>query len=189
MTVRFTSAARRAFSFLESIGFRLVRSEPARLQYESAQTFVAIEWDARSGELNLFIGLQPGKGGVRDSFSLRDMLAMENMDVLQRKLPFQAADETKLGPFLNKMAEDVRTFAPQALAGDRMFFRWLKTFRSAQAGAYMRDMELRHVRAEAGKAWQKRDLDKLIILYSSIEDQLSASEKAKLAFARKHRAR
>jgi hypothetical protein len=186
--MRFTDMAQQAFSFLEGIGFRLSLSDPARLQYESTQTFVTIEWDARSGELNAFIGLQARKGELRDAFSLRDLLAMENVDVPERKMPFQVADETKLGPFIDQMAEDTRVHAQLALAGDRMFFRRLETFRSAQADVYMRDMELRRVRTEADKAWQRRELDKLIALYTSIEDQLSASEKAKLAYAREHQA-
>ncbi len=67
--MRFPGAAKRAFSFLEDAGFRLVRRDPDQLQYETPQVLVTIEWDARSGELNVFLGLQPRKGGTRDAFS------------------------------------------------------------------------------------------------------------------------
>lgn len=189
MSMRFTDSAQRAFAFLKGAGFLPTQSDPARVQYESAQTFVTIEWDSRSGELNVFMGLQPRKGEARDAFSLRDLLAMENVDVPERKMPFQVSEETKLGPFLEKMAEDTRAHAQLALSGDRMFYRRLETFRGAQAEAYMQDMELRRVRTEADKAWQKRDLGKLIALYTPIEDQLSAPEKAKLAYAKQHQTR
>jgi len=189
MNMRFTDLAQQAFSFLEGTGFCLTQSDPAQLQYESPRAFVTIEWDCRSGELSVFMGLQPRTGEARDAFSLRDLLAMENVDAPERKMPFQVHEETELGPFLDKMAEDMRTHAQRALAGDQMFFRRLETFRGRQAEAYMRDMELRRVRTEADKAWLKRDLDKLIALYTSIEDQLSASEKAKLAYAKQHRTR
>jgi hypothetical protein len=69
-----------------------------------------------------------------------------------------------------------------------MFLRRLKTFRSAQAQAFMRGMELRRVRKAADMAWQERDFDKLIGLYGSIEDELTASEKAKLVYAKQHQA-
>jgi hypothetical protein len=186
--MRFSEAAKQAFSYLERAGFRLAQVDPDRLQYEAAQAFVTIEWDARSGELNVFVGLQPRKGEPRDAFSLTDLLAMENVDVPEWKMPFQVAEEDKLGPFLDKMAEDTRVHAQPALAGDRMFFRRLNAHRSAKAQTYMRDMELRRVRTEADKAWQKRELDKLIALYTSVEDQLTASEKAKLAYAKQHQA-
>ncbi len=188
MSAQFPDMAQRAFSFLEDAGFRLVTRDSARLQYETSRVIATIEWDARSGELNMFVGLQPRKGEARDAFTLTDLLAMDGVDVPERKTPFQVADESKLRPFLDKLAEDTRVHALSALAGDRMFFHRLKAFRNAQAQAYMRTMELRRVRAEADKAWQKRQLDRLVTLYTSIEDQLTASEKAKLAYAKQHQA-
>ena len=104
----------------------------------------------------------------------------------ERKVPFQVAEEGKLKPFIDKLAEDTQRHAQAALAGDRLYFRRLQAYRNAQAQLYMRDMELRRVRAEADKAWQKRELDKVVHLYASIEDQLTVSEKAKLAYAKQH---
>jgi hypothetical protein len=188
MSMHFPDMAQEAFSFLERTGFRLTESGPTRLQYETAQAFVTVEWDTRSGELNVFVGLQSRKGEAGNAFSLTDLLAVEGVDAPERRMPFQIAEESKLRPFLDKLAEDMQVHAQPALAGDRMFFRRLNTFRSAQAQTYMRDMDLRRVRTEADKAWQKRELDKMVALYSSIEDQLTASEKAKLAYAKQHQA-
>ncbi len=61
---RFIDMAQRAFSFLEEKGFLLVQSESRTLRYEDSQVFVAIEWDDRSGELNVYLGLQPKKGAA-----------------------------------------------------------------------------------------------------------------------------
>jgi len=184
--MRFAEAAKQAFSFLEHANFRLAQTGPARLQYETAQSFVTIEWDARSGELNVFVGLQPRKGEAADAFSLTDVLAMQGIDVPERKMPFQVAEESRLRPFLEKLAEDTQVNAQPALAGDRMFFRRLQAFRSGKAQTYMRDMRLRRVRSEAENAWQKRELDKVVNLYTSIEKDLSESERGKLDYARKH---
>jgi hypothetical protein len=188
MRVHFPEMAQQAFSFLERAGFRLTQSDPARLQYETAQVFVTVEWDTRSGELNVFIGLQPSIGEAGHAFSLTDLLAMEGVNVSERRAPFQVAEESKLGPFLDKLGEDLQAHARSALSGDRMFFRRLNTFRSAQAQKYMREMELRRVRTEAESAWQNRQLDKIVDLYSSIEDQLTDSEKVKLVYAKRNQA-
>jgi len=185
--MHFPDMAKQAFSFLQGAGFRLVESNPARVHYETAQAFVTIEWDARSGELNVFTGPQPRKGEERDAFSLTDLLAMKGVNVPGRQIPFQVAEESKLRPFLDILAEETQVHAQSALAGDRMFFRRLKAFRSAQAQTYMRDMEVRRIRTEADEAWRKRQLDKLVALYTSIEDKLSASERAKLVYAKQHR--
>ena len=178
--------AKQAFSFLEDAGFHLVQSNPNELQYETDRAFVTIDWDARSGELDVFIGLQPKKGKRQDAFSLTDLLRMEDVKVPERKMPFQVAEENRLGPFLEKLAEDMRTHSQPALAGDRMYFRRLEAFRHAQSQAYMREMKLQQVRSEAEKAWRKKELDKVLALYTSIEDDLSASEKGKLSYARHH---
>lgn len=184
---RFTDMAKQAFSFLEDAGFRLSHADAARLQYETAQVFVTIEWDARSGETNVFVGLKSKKGEPPDAFSLSDLLGMQDVDVPERKRPFQVAEENRLGPFLEKLADDMRVHAQPALAGDRMFFHRLKAFRNAQSQAYMQDMELRRVRSEADKAWHERRLGDLIGLYTSIASHLTESEKGKLDYAKKHR--
>ena len=182
--MRFAETVQQAFAFLEEAGFRLTQSSPVRLQYEAAQAFVAIDWDARSGELNVWVGLPPKNGEAPDEFSLTELLAMEGADVPGRKKPFEVADESKLGPFLEKLAADTQAYAQPALTGDRMFFCRLGAFRSAQARTYWRNFELVRVRRQADKAWQSRELKTLIALYTSIEEDLTASEKAKLAYAK-----
>lgn len=185
MSGRFTEMAKRAFSFLEDEGFRLVRSESRALRYENCEVFVAVEWDARSGELNAYLGLQPKKGHRADAFSLNDLLGMEQAGN-PGSMPPQVADESRLEPFLEELATKMRTHAAPALDGDRMYFRRLETFRSAQSEKYMRDMELRQVRSEAENAWRERNFREVARLYRSIEHDLSESEKAKLAYARQH---
>jgi hypothetical protein len=187
MNEKFSDIVRRTFSFLEEAGFRRLHLSPTLLRYEAENVFVTITWDPRSGEIDELIGLQPRKGERGDGFSLSDLLAMEGADVPERKMPFQVADESRLGPFLEKLAEDTSTFARSALAGDRMYFRRLKTFRSAAAQAYMRSMTLQNVRSEAEKAWHRREFDRVVDLYTSIESDLSGSERGKLEYAKRKR--
>jgi hypothetical protein len=182
MNSPFSDVAQRVFSFLEDAGFRLSERRPERPRYETAQVFLTVDRDPRGGELNVYIGLQPKKGEPRDDFSLTDLLAMEGVDAPEARRPLEVFDQSKIGPFLERLAYDTKTYARPALAGDRMFFHRLRAFRSAQSKAY----ELQRVRAQADRAWQSRDLDKLIVLYTSIEDQLTASERAKLGYARRH---
>jgi hypothetical protein len=185
-SMRFSEIAERVFSFLEGAGFKLVQREPGSLRYETTSSMVSVEWDARSGEMNVFFGLQPIAGQHVDAFSLSDLLDMLGIDASERTAPFQVADEKRLAPFLEKMANDTRVHAQPALSGDRMFFRRLQTFRESQSQKYMRSMRLRQVRAKADEAWRDRQLESVVALYGSIEDDLSESEKVRLAYARKH---
>jgi hypothetical protein len=186
MSMEFSKTARQAFMFLEKAGFKLAQHGSTRLLYESSQSIVVVEWDTRSGEIEVFIGLRSAKVEKQETFSLCDILNMQSLDVPERKRPFQVADENLLVSFLEKLAEDTRAYAQPALTGDRMFFRRLETFRSVQSQAYMRDMELRRVRSEADKAWKRKDFDKMVNLYTSIESDLSESEKGKLEYARRN---
>ena len=113
---------------------------------------------------------------------------MEGADVPERRQPFKVANETRLGPFVEKLAEDTKAFGQPALAGDPLFFQRLEAFRATVAKEYTRSLRLRTIRSEADKAWRNRKFDKLIDLYTSIENDLTRSEKGKLQYARKHRA-
>jgi hypothetical protein len=75
--MRFAETAQQAFSFLEHAGFRLTQGSPVRLHYEAAQASVTIDWDVRSGELNVWVGFEPKNDEAREKFSLTDLLAME----------------------------------------------------------------------------------------------------------------
>jgi hypothetical protein len=186
MSARFADIAKSAFAFLEDENFRLVRCHERALRYETAQVFVAIEWDARSGELSAYLGLQPKNGERADAFSLSDLLSMEHEGRPSRKMSFEVAEESRLEPFLKELATEMRAHAAQALNGDRMYFRRLEAFRHTQSQALMRAMELRRVRAEAEKAWHERKYDEVARLYTSIEHDLNESERRRLGHARQH---
>jgi catechol 2,3-dioxygenase-like lactoylglutathione lyase family enzyme len=182
---RFAEHVEEAFAFLTESGFRLVVRTARQMRYETNRVFVTVEWDPRSGELNVFFGLQPTQGEP-GGLALGDLLAMEGVDVSERRMPFQVADEAELRPFVRKLAEDMRNYAQPALSGDRMFYRRLKAFRDGRAQANMHEMKLRHVRSTVEEAWQQRDFAKVTELYASIEDDLTDAERAKLAYARTH---
>jgi hypothetical protein len=183
---RFPEIARQEFAFLEDTGFRLISSGDSGLEYESAQAFVLVRWDRRSGELGVWVGCRSTKCQKRDAYSLTDLLRMVGVETSENKLPFQAAKEGRLDLFLQKLSQYTRLHAQPALAGDRMFFRRLGAFRDAQARTLMNHMNLRQVRSEAEQAWQSRKLDRVVGLYASIEGRLTPSEKRRLDYARKH---
>ena len=184
MSERFPDMTKRAFSFLEGAGFRLTQIDASQLRYESAQSVVDIVWDARSGELEVFVGLPSSTRRPQDTYSLTDVFGMEG--VPDRKMPPQVADENRLEPFVEQLAVDMRAHAQPALAGDRMFFRRLETFRHANAEAFTRRTKLQQVRSAVEQAWRNREFKKVIGLYTSVEGDLSEAEKGKLEYARRH---
>lgn len=188
MSTQFTDMVEKAFSFLEDSGFRRTNSEPESVSYDSDHSFVVINWDSRSGELGAFIGLAPRTGQVQGEYSLADILGAAGLPAADCE-PAQVVDEDQLESFIEKLADNIRTYAQPGLVGDRMYFRRLEVFRSTEADIYMRNMKLRQVRAEVKKAWRDRQFDKVISLYTSVEDHLTESETRKLEYAKQHQSR
>lgn len=184
MNKRFPDIAKQAFSFLENVGYVLTERDANCLQCEAERTLITVNRDPRSGEINVMFGLKAGKSQETDAFSLTDLLRMEDVDVPERKMPFQVYEESELPLFLNQLAKDIQLYAKHALAGDRMYFRRLQIFRSGQSLIDAKDMQIRRIRAQADEAWQKREFDKVITLYTTIEAELTAAEKMKLMSAR-----
>lgn len=186
MSARFADMAKKTFSFLEGAGFGLARSEAGQVRYESPSSVVAIVWDARSGELEAYIGLRSSMGQPQDMYSLTDVLGMEGVPGC--KMPRQVADEDRLQPFLDQLADDLRVHAQPALVGDRIFFRRLDSFRKASAVAFTRGLEFQQIRLAVEQAWRNRDFKKVVELYALIESDLSETERGKLDYARRHQA-
>jgi hypothetical protein len=182
MNAVFTKLARQSFDFLTHEGFAEIDANAISITFASAAAIVAVNWDSRSGELDVLFGL-PSKVRQPALYSLTDILRMEGADEPERISPFQISQVDRLERFLNKLALDSRQYARPALNGDRMFFRRLEIFRSAEAKAAMLETELSRVRSDATKAWHRRDFTKLVSLYTSIKDHLSEAEKKKLEYA------
>lgn len=187
MTDTFCDLAKDAFSFLEDAGFRVVTFSESNLRYERASAFVSVGWDRRSGELEIFLGLRSAKRQPEHSFSLTDLLRMQDNQAGRRIDPPLVLQVGDLKPFLDKLAEELRTYAQPALCGDRMFFRRLDVFRTAQSEKLMDDMTMQRVRMEVEGAWRARQYNDVIRILGPVEELLTASEKAKLVYARKHR--
>lgn len=186
MSARFADMAKQAFFFLERAGFRLAHTGSGHLRYESSSSIVIVEWDARSGELEAFLGLQSSAGQPHATYSFTDVLGMEG--VPSRNMPPQVADEDRLQSFVDQLAADLQAYAQPALAGDRIFFRRLETFRHANAEAFTKRLRLEQVRSAVEKAWRNREFKEIVGLYESVEGDLSEAEKGKLEYARRHQA-
>jgi hypothetical protein len=103
----------------------------------------------------------------------------------QTSVPVQVTDLSRLGPHIEKLADDVRQHAQLALAGDLQFFHAVEKLRAEKGNALLLDMKLSRVRREEEKAWKERGYQNVVDLYGSIEKWLSQTEKHKLEFAKK----
>jgi hypothetical protein len=174
-----------SFSFLGALGFSLVHLDDSELRFESPNCVLVISWDRRSGELEAFFGLPPTAGESQSMYSLTDALRMRG--TLNLAAPPQI-NEDQLQPFVDQLAHQLVAYAQLGLTGDRKFFDQLEAFRSADAEAFTRNLKVAQVRAAIEQSWCSGDFQKIVELYTSIENHLSRAERAKLIYARKHQA-
>lgn len=118
------------FSFLEGHGFTLVRDESSSMRYESTKSFVVIDRDYRSGEMNVWFGLRPNDDANEERISLTDLLRMENATSPIAVKPYEVYSEKEIAPFVEEMAKETQTYAGHALEGKPEYFSQLKKFRS-----------------------------------------------------------
>lgn len=183
MTFLFSTLAKEEFSFLLDRGFSLIRDCPGEVCFQSTDSVVCVTWDKRSGELDVYLKL------LRDAseekpYSLCDLLAMENKDLLEAREPFQIFEQERLRPFLRRLADDVSKYASKALIGDRLYFRRLSEYRSRQAQSLMENMRARQVRLKADEAWRCRDYEQVVKQYESMRDHLTSAEFKRLEIAK-----
>src|SRR5262249_6775540 len=151
----FSELAATAFEFLEQQGFSLVSTEEGCVQYQSDRVFLAIEWERRSGELDVRVGLRTESDRPADLFSLSEILCMGDVDVSERSMRFRVGDEARLRPFIEALARDLRVHAQAAIAGDRMFFHRLTAFRDRESRRLTLETELSRIRSEVAQAWRR----------------------------------
>jgi hypothetical protein len=184
MNERFPDLARRAFSFLESEGFDITDVDAEELRYESSRTVVSVQWDARSGEQEVFVMLRSPDGAAQPAYSLTDMLAMEGVRLDAQ--PPQVHEENRLQPFLERSADALRTHCRDALSGQRSYFQRLEEFRRVHAEALTQQIVRQRVRSDVEQAWRAQEYETVIELYTSILGDLSDLEKSRLEYAKRH---
>ena len=182
---RFPDLARRAFSFLENTGFEITHVDAEELRYESSSAVVSVQWDARSGEHEVFVMLRSSDGGARTTYSLTDMLAMDGMHLDAQ--PPQVHDQYRLPPFLERSADALRTHCRDALRGDVSYFQRLEEFRRVNAEALTQQMARQRVRSDVEQAWRAQEYQAVVELYTSILTDLSDLEKSRLEYAQRQR--
>jgi len=184
MNDRFPDQARRAFSFLEAEGFKITHVDAERLRYESSSVVVSVQWDARSGEQEVFVMLRSSDGRARTTYSLTDMLAMEGIRFDAQ--PPQVHDQDRLQPFLERSADALRTHCRDALSGQRSYFQRLEEFRRVNAEALTRPMVRQRIRIDVEQAWRAQEYQTVVELYTSILGDLSDLETGRLEYAKRH---
>lgn len=173
----------RDFDFLTTAGYKCVESTPYRVRFESPTVFVEVVFDGnRSYELGLLIGTI---GSENPPFSIDEILRLRSAPEAHMLSLVQVTTREALATWVLKLADLLRTYGKDFIAGNKKCFDELALHRMKETQTYALDRDLRMARAEAETAWHKKDYQTVVKVLKPFRDALTASEAGKLEFAEK----
>lgn len=172
----------RHFNFLVSEkGFECTESTPYRVRFESVAVFIELVFDGhRSYEVGLLIGKINSKNLP---FSINEILRLRRAP--ESFLLTQATTEKALAASVAKLAQALRIYGSDFIAGKESSFVEVEELRQRECRQYALDRDLRMARTKAEVAWHKKDYATVIKVLKPLRSALTASEVGKLEFAEK----
>jgi hypothetical protein len=182
----FTERVTSSFSFLsEEYDFRVVKTEPTFVRYESSRVFVNIYHGRASFELGFEIGRLDGTGKEESAYTLSMIIEHMGAQKTTGYTSFQCSTGDSLKQCVPKLAGLVQNYASSFLTGDPGAYTQLLKTRSDIGERITKDYKLRAVREKAIEAWLSRDYAQVADLYESIFEDLTPAEIKKLDYSKK----
>lgn len=181
----FSIAALKAFCSLESEGFRVRDVLPARVSYESAEVLVVAYQGRSSYELHIEVHLRFMPDVTLDLPTFIGHTAPEKASCYR---PYMALSPESVRRGVAQLWTLVETHVMPIVRQGRSALAELADEQASQVRAYWQHVTATTVRPEAERAFRERRYPEAAVLYGKIESDLTRSEKAKLAYARKRAA-
>ncbi|MBI3867401.1 MAG: hypothetical protein HY299_02635 [Verrucomicrobia bacterium] len=177
---RFAEEVKTQFSFLETSGFRCVRSEATFVRFESPTAGVNVYHGRQSFEIGLEI---ESASSPTDNYSLSEVLRLVDRKRGERYRNY--ATHTMQG-----VAEGVRKLAELfqhciGILNDKELFLHLRLQRKELAKDYALETQLEQARRKAEAAWRTKDYAAVVEALKPSRAALTETEVAKLEFAEK----
>ena len=180
------------FQFLvEDYGFELSEIEQRgsgyiALKYLSEEVFVSFYYGSPGFELDFSIG----RVGIEDKsdnegFTSNDLIFLsDDARWLDYKL-YSAHSYENLVKCLPKLAALLKICGANCLKGDPSSYDKILFEKKRSVNQWGKEQELMQAKKEASEAWKNKDYNKLIEVFEPVANELSASEKKKLDYARR----
>lgn len=186
--LRFPQEVQFAFQYLvDDFGFRVVRTSPTFVRYESPQAFVNISHGEQSFEFGFETGqVLNGREVDERPFYLGDFLEMAGVpDPDKARFDYAAVTPHGVKQLLPEFARMVRRFAEHAFEGNPEIFAILRQVRASWSDRSDRLQHLKLLRRNVAEAWHARNYSKVAALLETMQDDLSPAEAKKLDYCRR----
>jgi hypothetical protein len=183
----FTPEVLSVFNFLiQDYDFKCVKTDVTFVRYESGSIFVNIYHGRRSYELGVEIGkLEKDPNVPENWYTIGEILDFVGVRKDLKFTFFQTSNKDQIKILLKRLAEYVKNYAGAILRGEVEILKKIQILREEKSDAYIKEMNLRHIREMADVAWKQKDYVKFVGLCSPVEDDLTPVEAKKLEYARK----
>ena len=180
------------FDFLaEDYGFELSNIERAgngyiALKYLSEKVFVNLYYGSPGFELDFYIG----RVGIEDKpdkegFTSNDLTCLsDDLRWVDYKL-YSAYSYENLVKCLPKLADLLKVCGVDCLKGDPSSYEKILFEKKRSINQWGKEQELKQAKKAASEAWKNKDYNKFVEVFDPVANELSASEKKKLDYARK----
>lgn len=159
-------------------GFRRTEQSCYVVMYESAMVFLQVIHDPMSYDL----GIESWRRAEPSArFTLGGLLAS-----VGEYQGFQASTPDGVNTAVMEIADLLRRYGMEALAGDPKTYQRLVKEAEARSESYTNEVVQEPIRAAAHAAWQRHDYAKVCRLYESIAADLTPVERKRLAYAKSH---
>lgn len=180
-TLRFEEAVLNEFRFLVTeYGFTQRRSSPSCVSYERDDVRVAIQQDRSSFELRVSVE----RRATGERFSVWEIARLQNAPGVDENTSAQASTKDQVQRLIAELGMLLRTYGHGVLCGDEGFFSRLRQLQQDESNQFLREGRLRWVRERLPEMWRQRNYAEIVRLLDDVREQLSASELAKLSYAR-----
>jgi hypothetical protein len=183
----FTPEVLSTFHFLtQDYCFKPVKTDLTFVRYESDLIFVNIYHGRRSYELGVEIGKLEKDSSVPEiGYTIGEIMDFVGVRNDLKFTFFQSSNKDQIKVLLKKLAAYVRDYAGEILNGNLEILMRVQMLQQEKSDAYIKEMNLRHIREKADVAWRQKDYIKLVELYNPVAEDLTSVEVKKLEYARK----
>jgi hypothetical protein len=182
------AAIRSVFGFLleRPYSMKLVDEDALGIRLEGRDLVLTVFLDPISYELDLLLWRPSIPAEVRHPFTITDLIRVQDPS---RAAAYRLFAATTLGAIrrgLEKMAKDLQRYGGAALRGSPGFFELVDSARVKAIKEFGEAENDRGMRQAAERAWSIGDFYRVAETYGRMEDRLSAAERKRLNYARKH---
>ncbi|MBL4907259.1 MAG: hypothetical protein JKX94_07400 [Sneathiella sp.] len=191
--VVYENLVKSSFAFLvEGYGFEISNIERIgnsyiALKYLSNKVFVNLYYSSPRFELDFYIG----RVGIedkpdKDGFTSNDLLFLsDDARWIDYKL-YSAHSYENLRKCLPMLAELLKVCGANCLKGESSVYEKALFEKKRNINQWGKEQELKQAKKAASEAWKNKDYNRFIEVFEPVANELSASEKKKLNYARKH---